>query len=180
MAAVLLLTSKSFWSHAKLIDQPSVAGRVPEHSNDHQQGWERRTDTYSCSNILSSSVQAGAGRDFPAVTSAIAAALTESCSLNKDSLHNRLRFYVLVGLRNKAKSTSLSQLITLTAALRTAGILWMPQNQSPWALLWPEQRSSSCRDKASVEITGRVPKAMLGTQLGLGVSVPRTGSTQKW
>lgn len=75
--AVLLLTCNSFWSDAELIDYPSVGGRFPEDSNNHQQWWERRTDTYSCWNILSNSAQAGAGRDFPKVASAIWAALTD-------------------------------------------------------------------------------------------------------
>lgn len=77
IVALLLLTYKSFWSDAELIDQPSVGGRLPERSNNHQQGWERRTDTYSCSHILSNSVQAGAGSDFPEVTGAVGAALTD-------------------------------------------------------------------------------------------------------
>lgn len=81
IVAVLLLTYNSFWSDAELIDQPSVGGGLPEESNNHQQWWERRTDTFSCCNILSSSVRAGAGSDFPEVTSALGAALTDYLQL---------------------------------------------------------------------------------------------------
>lgn len=129
IVAVLLLTYNCFWSDAQPIDQPSVGGRLPEDSNNHQQWWERRTDTYSCCNILSNSsnsVQAGDGSDCPEVTSAIGAALTDYL-LNKDCI-NKLGFYVLMGLfrlRNIANSTSLSQMTSPHCSAQNG---WDPLN----------------------------------------------------
>lgn len=80
MAAVLLLTSKSFWRHAELIDQPSVGGRLQSPViTISRDGRAELTPTPALT--LSNSVQAGAGSDSPEVTSAIGAALADYLQL---------------------------------------------------------------------------------------------------